>query len=140
MLLAHHANPNTSDCHYGTPLHIAACRGHYKCAEALLRHGANVNATHIHASALHSSAKRQDELMVHLLLEHGADVYAEDNQGRTARDLVPDHGDKADALKEYLYIWESESLVESPCPPLSVCLLVLSHLLSLHAHPCLFVC
>ena len=121
MLLSHHANPNSSDCHYGTPLHIAACRGHYKCAEVLLRHGANVNATHIHASALHSSAKRQDELMVHLLLEHGADVYAEDNQGRTARDLVPDHGDKAEALKEYLYMWESESIVESPRPP-AVCL------------------
>ena len=62
--------------------------------------------------------------MVHLLLEHGADVYVEDNQGRTARDLVPDHGDKAEALKEYLYMWESESFVEPPRPPLSVCLLV----------------
>ena len=76
--------------------------------EALLRYGANVNATHIHATALHLAAKRQDEAMVYLLLEHGADVYAEDNQGRTARGLVPDSGSNVAALSDLLLFWESE--------------------------------
>ena len=129
MLLAHHANPNVSDCHYGTPLHIAASRGHQKCAEVLLRYGANVNATHIHDTALHFSSKRQDEAMMHLLLDHGADVYSEDSQGRTARDLVPDLGDDAVALKKYLYLWESKSLI-ALLPPLCR-----SVLLSLFHHP-----
>ncbi|KAK7101903.1 ankyrin repeat and SOCS box protein 13-like [Littorina saxatilis] len=102
LLLAHQANPNRSDCHYGYPLHIAASRGHHRCAEILLSYGANVNGTHIHNTALHVSCKRQDKAMVTLLLGHGADVYAEDNQGRTARDLIPSQG----ALKKFLYLWE----------------------------------
>lgn len=109
VLLNHGAKVNASDCHYGTPLHVAAVRGHVNCADVLLRYGANVNATHIHAAALHVSSSREDEAMTRLLLDHGADVYAQDNQDRTARELVPtsgDNGGSGEVLRRLLLAWE----------------------------------
>lgn len=39
VLAAAGANLNSSDCHFGTPLHVAACQGSIKCSESLLRAG-----------------------------------------------------------------------------------------------------
>lgn len=33
------ANLNSSDCHFGTPLHVAACQGSVNCAQSLLQAG-----------------------------------------------------------------------------------------------------
>ncbi|KAK7503411.1 hypothetical protein BaRGS_00005332 [Batillaria attramentaria] len=107
LLLAHGATPNTSDCHYGTPLHIAATRGHYECARLLLRAGADVNKSRIHSTALHDAARCHDEEMLLLLLEHGADVYARDNNSRTARDLLPGVGEGIHGARDLLSKWES---------------------------------
>ena len=45
VLLANGAKPDANDCHFGTPLHVAARRGYYQCVEVLLRHGTNVNVS-----------------------------------------------------------------------------------------------
>ncbi|KAL8608731.1 hypothetical protein ACOMHN_066814 [Nucella lapillus] len=105
VLLAHQANPNVSDCFYGTPLHIAAARGHLMSAEALLCHGANVNFTYIHATPLHRACSREDEALAQMLLEHGADVYKEDNRSCTAYDLVTGLGEDAASLRRLLNAW-----------------------------------
>ena len=39
VLLEAGANLNTSDCHFGTPLHITANQGFIRCGEILLRAG-----------------------------------------------------------------------------------------------------
>ncbi|XP_076469024.1 uncharacterized protein LOC143299615 [Babylonia areolata] len=106
VLLAHRANPNVSDCFYGTPLHIAAVRGHLMSAEVLLRHGAKVNATYIHTTPLHRASLQGDEGMVRMLLEHGADIYKEDNRGRTAYSLVEGSGENEKSLRKLLQSWE----------------------------------
>lgn len=108
LLLDHGANPNISDCHFGMPLHIAAARGHLECARSLLHYGANVNAVRIHATALHDAARHNNAEMLLLLLEHGANVYARDNQGRTARDLLPTESDEMSSAKKLLVAWESK--------------------------------
>lgn len=107
LLLAQGANPDVSDCHYGTPLHAAAGRGNYQSAALLLTSGADVNKTHIHSTALHDAARCSDEVMLQLLLEHGADVYARNNQSKTARDLLPVMGEGIHPARDLLLAWES---------------------------------
>ena len=39
MLIEAGAELHANDIHFGTPLHVASIKGHYKCAEVLLRAG-----------------------------------------------------------------------------------------------------
>ena len=67
---------------YDTPLHTAAWRGDPKVADALLRHGASVNAVNkIGFTPLHYAASRGHTKMAKLLLESGADPGAQDMTG-----------------------------------------------------------
>jgi len=104
---------NKSDCHYGTPLHIAATKGHKTSAAILLRSGACPNIPQIHQTPLHEAARSQDFEFLELLLAHGADVYACNSRGYTARQLVPS---STSACKVLLHEWES-----TPRPLLHYC-------------------
>ncbi|XP_005093370.1 ankyrin repeat and SOCS box protein 13 [Aplysia californica] len=103
LLSKHGALLDKNDCHYGTPLHVAAYKGYIKSAEALLKAGASPNVSKTHQTPLHEAARSQDLPLVHMLLEHGADVYARDSQGCTARQLVPC---STSLCKLYLQEWE----------------------------------
>ncbi|KAH9508212.1 Ankyrin repeat and SOCS box protein 9 [Bulinus truncatus] len=103
ILLQNGAHLDKSDCHYGTPLHVAACKGHHKSAVVLLRAGANPNISKVHHTPLHEAARNQNLELVLLLLEHGANVYAQNNSGFTPRQLVP----RAESpCKVQLHEWE----------------------------------
>uniref|UniRef100_A0A0B7AHT9 SOCS box domain-containing protein n=2 Tax=Arion vulgaris TaxID=1028688 RepID=A0A0B7AHT9_9EUPU len=97
------ANMNKSDCHYGTPLHIAACKGYKNSAAILLRSGACPNIPQIHQTPLHEAARSQDVEFLELLLAHGANVYACNSRGLTARQLVPS---STSSCKILLQEWE----------------------------------
>lgn len=88
VLAAAGANLNSSDCHFGTPLHVAACQGSIKCSESLLRAGACVNAIKSLNTPLHEAARRQDVSLILLLLACGADVTARNNNGLRPDELV----------------------------------------------------
>ena len=69
-----------------TPLHLAAHFGHRQVAEALLAHGADVNArasNDLGTTPLLWAVMGQDLAVVTLLLDHGADVNAATTAGST---------------------------------------------------------
>ena len=96
-LLKSGANPNAPDPQYGTPLHLAAEWGDVELAKQLLEAGANVNVEHFTKTApgagngftpLHLAVQNPPryagpELMMKLLLEHGASPNAMDSSGST---------------------------------------------------------
>lgn len=62
-----------------TPLHLAAFFGHVKATELLLNRGAPCDPVSTNALAVHpinSAAAGSHEVVVHLLLDHGADADA----------------------------------------------------------------
>lgn len=105
VLSAAGANLNSSDCHFGTPLHVAACQGSLTCAQALLRAGACVNSIKSLNTPLHEAARRQDVPLILLLLAYGADVTMRNNNGLRPIDLVPSSTHPA---KQVLLQWEYE--------------------------------
>ena len=68
----------------GTPLHIAALKGHYPVAKALLKHGANIDpVTSRGATPLLLASLHGQTTVVELLLSKGAEVDRQDVEGRT---------------------------------------------------------
>jgi len=70
-----------------TPLHLAAFFADASLVEALLDHGANVNARAKNGTnnmALHAAATARNLAAVRVLVEHGADVNARQEGGWTA--------------------------------------------------------
>ncbi|XP_056018264.1 ankyrin repeat and SOCS box protein 13-like isoform X2 [Ostrea edulis] len=98
------ANLNSSDCHFGTPLHVAACQGSVNCAQSLLQAGACVNSIKSLNTPLHEAARRQDMAFILLLLMYGADPTARNNNGLRPIDLVSSSTHPA---KQVLLQWES---------------------------------
>ncbi|GFO43969.1 ankyrin repeat and socs box protein 13 [Plakobranchus ocellatus] len=103
LLLEYGASLDKSDCHFGTPLHVAACKGHLKSAMILLQAGASPNVSKTHQTPLHLAARSQDLDLIKLLLEYGADVYAQDSRSKTASQLVPS---STSHCKTFLHDWE----------------------------------
>jgi ankyrin repeat protein len=67
-----------------TPLHLAAFFGHVKATELLLNRGAPCDPVSDNALAVHpinSAAAGSHEVVVHLLLDHGADADADMQDG-----------------------------------------------------------
>lgn len=86
-----------------TPLHIAAQEGYLDAAEALLRHGADVNKPDMEGrSPLHIAALTPMPEMARLLLSHGADSSLKDKKGKTPSGLAAEagHGDTAALLSD----------------------------------------
>jgi ankyrin repeat protein len=79
-----------------TPLHLAAFFGHPLVVEALLQHGANVNARTRNATnnaPLHAATAGRNLDAVRALVEHGADVNARQEGGWTALHSASLNGD-----------------------------------------------
>lgn len=84
-LLRSGVNPNSSDQHLRSPLHLAASRGYNSIIKVLLGHGADPNIKDsIGNSPLHLAACSNYDDVVSELISAGADVFAKDNNGRSA--------------------------------------------------------
>ncbi|MCA9970084.1 MAG: ankyrin repeat domain-containing protein, partial [Anaerolineales bacterium] len=69
------------------PLHAVATNGNLAIVQALLDHGADVNAAQAQDfTALHTAADNGDAPLAELLLAHGANPAAPDADGRSPRD------------------------------------------------------
>ena len=62
-----------------------------------------MNAVKVLSTPLHSAARQQDITMVTLLLEFGADASLTDNDGMTAREVVPSATSK---IRQFLLHWK----------------------------------
>ncbi len=86
------------------PLHSAVSRRQTLIAEALLAHGANVNARQqAGVTPLHQAAHNGHAEMVKLLLAHGADVHASMDDGQTPLSMALETGnaEAIDLLREH---------------------------------------
>lgn len=85
FLLRSGVNPNSSDQHLRSPLHLAASRGYQSIIKVLLGHGADPNIKDsIGNTPLHLAACSNFDEVVSELISAGADVFAKDNNGRSA--------------------------------------------------------
>ena len=101
VLLNHGADVNAQDRECSTPLHHVLCdslisEDGFKVIQLLLKHGTDVN-TREKNPPLHFASYNQHLELVRELLDNGADVNAEDSEGRTALHKVfanPDASDR----------------------------------------------
>jgi ankyrin repeat protein len=102
-LLAHGADVNSLNAQGATALHDAALAGQRAAAEALLKHGANIDARDSESGAtpLHQAASWGRRGVVELLLARHADPSIKDKNGHTALDLAVANGqaEVAEVLK-----------------------------------------
>lgn len=101
MLLAKGANVCTADVDGKTPLHDAALNGRVRLARLLLDAGADPNITDgLGSAVLHEavSSDKYSEELVAILLEHGADIDAADQDSRTPVDRARENGRLTGAL------------------------------------------
>lgn len=104
LLVAAGANLNHTDCHFGTPLHAAVYKSSVNCVRVLLRAGCNVNSVKILNTPLHVAARQQDQQIVSLLLDFGANPYMKNNFDQSPRSLVPS---ATSGTWKLLQFWES---------------------------------
>ena len=73
----------------GTPLHQAARRGYFSVAQALLDHGASIEARDAkRETPLRRAVNCRQIEIVRLLVRHGADPHAADRRGVTPLDMA----------------------------------------------------
>lgn len=88
-LLLSGADPNSSDEHKRSPLHLAACRGYVDVVRILLRYGANPNIKDtLGNTPLHLAACTNHIPVVIELLDAGTDVSSHDKNGRNPIQLA----------------------------------------------------
>ncbi|MDB6063834.1 MAG: Ankyrin repeat-like protein [Pedosphaera sp.] len=88
--------PDTTHAPGRTALHAAARAGRKTIAEALLAHGANVNAKDSNGSTpLHLAAQAGYKAVAELLLAHKADFSIKDTSGRAVLDAAVDGGNRS---------------------------------------------
>lgn len=86
-------DPNSSDGHKRSSLHLAACRGYDEIVYLLLRYGANPNIvdslgnTPLHL-AVTSASSNKFNLVVRILLQGGASLHVYDRSGKTPFELA----------------------------------------------------
>jgi ankyrin repeat protein len=84
------------------PLHSAVAGQHFKVAQILIAHGADVNASQAEDfTPLQAAAANGQAEMVRLLLDHGADPSARTKDGRSALDMAQalGHAEVVEILK-----------------------------------------
>jgi ankyrin repeat protein len=95
LLLARGADPNRASDNQMrvAPLHSAAAGRHLAIAQALLDHGADVNAAQEGGfTPLHAAAQNGDVPLAELLLARGANPAAATSDGKTPRDFAREEG------------------------------------------------
>ena len=98
LLLDHGADPNavSQNAMRVAPLHSAVAARDLDIAEALLTHGASVNAAQADDfTPLHEAAQNGQVEMIELLLAHGADPHARKSDGQTPLDVAREAGQQA---------------------------------------------
>ena len=83
LLLENGAQVNVSSPIFGTSLHRAVFRDHFKMAKYLLDKGAQTTAQNSTGTALHTAAIKGNLDIARLLIENGADVNAVNQSGET---------------------------------------------------------
>ena len=86
VLLRHGANPKVMDCQGATPLHVAACHGHYRFIDWLIFHRRFFRIDHKsknQSTLLHSAAICQNNKDIKPLLAKGARIDVTDEYGMT---------------------------------------------------------
>lgn len=92
-MLDNGTDPNGSDEHKRSPLHLAACRGYADIVGQLLKYGANPNIvdslgnTPLHLAVI-SASSNNFNLVVRILLQGGASVHVYDRSGKTPFELA----------------------------------------------------
>lgn len=81
----------------GSPLHVACSNQHLSTVRKLLQLGANVNTSASGDSPLHVAARLSSPDLVSLLLDHGADRFLVNSEGKQPLDLA-----RPDSLEERL--------------------------------------
>ncbi|XP_047517308.1 ankyrin repeat domain-containing protein 54-like [Pieris napi] len=88
-LLQAGADPNYTDKHLRSPLHLAACRGYTDVVKILIKYGANPNIKDtLGNTPLHLAACTSHISVVTALLGAGTDVSSNDKNGRTPLQLA----------------------------------------------------
>ena len=87
LLLRHGARPDVMDCFGATPLHVAACHGHYRFIDWLIRRrplSFKINHRSKNQSTLlHSAAICHNNKNIEPLISRGAKIDLIDNEGMT---------------------------------------------------------
>ena len=87
LLLRHGARPDVMDCFGATPLHVAACHGHYMFIDCLIhRRPVSFQINHRsknRSTLLHSAAICHNNKDIEPLLSRGAGIALVDNDGMT---------------------------------------------------------
>ena len=78
--------------------------------------GADVNATMFHKTPLHLAARRKNLMLVQMLLNYGADVYARDNMGMRPSDVAQSNS----VIKYVLLTYERYTRSLSDCCRLTI--------------------
>ncbi|KAF7346004.1 ANK-REP-REGION domain-containing protein [Mycena venus] len=81
LLVMHGADVNADSEEHGTALGAAVWMGHHRVVKLLIEHGADVNAKTGHTSLLQRALRNGKGIMARVLIQHSANLDAEDDTG-----------------------------------------------------------
>ncbi|XP_049416498.1 ankyrin repeat and SOCS box protein 16 isoform X1 [Epinephelus fuscoguttatus] len=106
LLLSHGADPDMRAEDGSAPLHLCTSAQSFQCAELLIEGGADVSVRmkESRVTPLHVAARRGLEEHVELLLSHGADVLATNQEGETPLNAACSGAEKPSEAGRYLCV------------------------------------
>ncbi|TNN60774.1 Ankyrin repeat and SOCS box protein 16 [Liparis tanakae] len=108
LLLSHGADPEGAAADGSAPLHLCTSVQSFQCAELLIAAGADVcvRKRESRLTPLHVAARRGLEAHVELLLRHGADVLATNQEGETPLNAACSAAERPSEAGRYLRVVE----------------------------------